>query len=374
MIKRKLEKIILEELYKGKAIIIKGARQVGKTTLLKSMLSSCNNTIWLNADESDVRALFETPSSTILKAIIGNNKVLVIDEAQRISDIGLKLKLITDNISGLQLIATGSSSFELSNKINEPLTGRKWEHCLYPLSFAEMVAENGLLEEKRMLSHRLIYGYYPEVVNSHGIERKVLKELSEDYLYKDILRLDLIKKSDKLVKLLQALAFQVGSQVSYNELAQTIGISSATVETYIDLLEKCFIVFRLGSFSRNLRNELKSSKKIYFYDNGIRNAIIANFSPVEMRNDIGALWENFVISERMKFNSYSERFCNSWFWRTAQQQEIDYIEEKGGLLTAFEFKYNSLKRVKMPITFSKAYPDAKFLVVSPENIEAFLLG
>lgn len=214
MIKRKLEKIILEELYKGKAIIIKGARQVGKTTLLKSMLSSCNNTIWLNADESDVRALFETPSSTILKAIIGNNKVLVIDEAQRISDIGLKLKLITDNISGLQLIATGSSSFELSNEINEPLTGRKWEHCLYPLSFAEMVAENGLLEEKRMLSHRLIYGYYPEVVNSHGIERKVLKELSEDYLYKDILRLDLIKKSDKLVKLLQALAFQVGSQVS----------------------------------------------------------------------------------------------------------------------------------------------------------------
>lgn len=374
MIKRKLEKIILEELYKGKAIIIKGARQVGKTTFLKSMLSSCNNTIWLNADESDVRALFETPSSTILKAIIGNNKVLVIDEAQRISDIGLKLKLITDNISGLQLIATGSSSFELSNEINEPLTGRKWEHCLYPLSFAEMVAENGLLEEKRMLSHRLIYGYYPEVVNSHGIERKVLKELSEDYLYKDILRLDLIKKSDKLVKLLQALAFQVGSQVSYNELAQTIGISSATVETYIDLLEKCFIVFRLGSFSRNLRNELKSSKKIYFYDNGIRNAIIANFSPVEMRNDIGVLWKNFVISERMKFNSYSERFCNSWFWRTAQQQEIDYIEEKGGLLTAFEFKYNSLKRVKMPITFSKAYPDAKFLVVSPENIEAFLLG
>lgn len=373
MITRSIETEIQNELGKGKAIVILGARQVGKTTLLKEMFKEREQILFLNGDESDVRAMLEHPTSTALKAIIGDKKTLIIDEAQRITDIGLKLKIIIDNTPDVQVIATGSSSFELANKINEPLTGRKWEHKMFPLSFTELVRNNGLLEEKRMLRHRLVYGGYPDVVMNEGQEKKILKELSEDYLYKDILAFDKIQKSDKLVKLLQALALQTGSQVSYNELGQICGLSSGTVESYIDILEKCYIVFRLGSFSRNLRNELKSSRKIYFYDNGIRNAIIANFNPVDLRNDIGALWENYIVSERIKANSYNGRFCNSWFWRTAQQQEVDYLEEEDGKLSAFEFKYNPKRAARAPLTFSKAYPEAGFKVITPDNVEDFLL-
>lgn len=373
MITRSIETEIQNELGKGKAIVILGARQVGKTTLLKEMFKEREQILFLNGDESDVRAMLEHPTSTALKAIIGDKKTLIIDEAQRITDIGLKLKIIIDNIPDVQVIATGSSSFELANKINEPLTGRKWEHKMFPLSFTELVRNNGLLEEKRMLRHRLVYGGYPDVVMNEGQEKKILKELSEDYLYKDILAFDKIQKSDKLVKLLQALALQTGSQVSYNELGQICGLSSGTVESYIDILEKCYIVFRLGSFSRNLRNELKSSRKIYFYDNGIRNAIIANFNPVDLRNDIGALWENYIVSERIKANSYNGRFCNSWFWRTAQQQEVDYLEEEDGKLSSFEFKYNPKRAARAPLTFSKAYPEAGFKVITPDNVEDFLL-
>lgn len=373
MITRSIETEIQNELGKGKAIVILGARQVGKTTLLKEMFKEREQILFLNGDESDVRAMLEHPTSTALKAIIGDKKTLIIDEAQRITDIGLKLKIIIDNIHDVQVIATGSSSFELANKINEPLTGRKWEHKMFPLSFTELVRNNGLLEEKRMLRHRLVYGGYPDVVMNEGQEKKILKELSEDYLYKDILAFDKIQKSDKLVKLLQALALQTGSQVSYNELGQICGLSSGTVESYIDILEKCYIVFRLGSFSRNLRNELKSSRKIYFYDNGIRNAIIANFNPVDLRNDIGALWENYIVSERIKANSYNGRFCNSWFWRTAQQQEVDYLEEEDGKLSAFEFKYNPKRAARAPLTFTKAYPEAGFKVITPDNVEDFLL-
>lgn len=373
MITRSIETEIQNELGKGKAIVILGARQVGKTTLLKEMFKEREQILFLNGDESDVRAMLEHPTSTALKAIIGDKKTLIIDEAQRVTDIGLKLKIIIDNIPDVQVIATGSSSFELANKINEPLTGRKWEHKMFPLSFTELVRNNGLLEEKRMLRHRLVYGGYPDVVMNEGQEKKILKELSEDYLYKDILAFDKIQKSDKLVKLLQALALQTGSQVSYNELGQICGLSSGTVESYIDILEKCYIVFRLGSFSRNLRNELKSSRKIYFYDNGIRNAIIANFNPVDLRNDIGALWENYIVSERIKANSYNGRFCNSWFWRTAQQQEVDYLEEEDGKLSAFEFKYNPKRAARAPLTFTKAYPEAGFKVITPDNVEDFLL-
>ena len=249
MITRSIETEIQNELGKGKAIVILGARQVGKTTLLKEMFKEREQILFLNGDESDVRAMLEHPTSTALKAIIGDKKTLIIDEAQRITDIGLKLKIIIDNIPDVQVIATGSSSFELANKINEPLTGRKWEHKMFPLSFTELVRNNGLLEEKRMLRHRLVYGGYPDVVMNEGQEKKILKELSEDYLYKDILAFDKIQKSDKLVKLLQALALQTGSQVSYNELGQICGLSSGTVESYIDILEKCYIVFR----SRHVR-------------------------------------------------------------------------------------------------------------------------
>lgn len=373
MIERSIEPIISSEVGKGKAIIILGARQVGKTTVLKKMFTDTSQVLFLNGDEADVRVLFENATSTGLKAVIGNKKTLVIDEAQRIVDIGLKLKLVIDSMPDVQVVVAGSSSFELANRVNEPLTGRKWEHRMFPLTFGELTRHNGLLEEKRMLGHRLVYGCYPDVVMNSGQEKKILKELSEDYLYKDILSFDKIRKSEKLVKLLQALAFQVGSQVSYNEIGQICGLSGATVENYIDILEKCYIVFRLGSFSRNLRNELKSSRKVYFYDNGIRNAIIANFNAIELRNDTGALWENYIISERVKANSYNGRFCNSWFWRTAQQQEIDYMEEEDGRLSAYEFKFNPKKNAKAPVTFSRTYPDADFKVVTPDNIGEFLL-
>ena len=301
MIKRKLRDIIEKRLFDGKAILLMGPRQVGKTTLLKELFEGREDVMWLNGDELDVQALFEGVSATRLKAMFGRKKIIIIDEAQRIPDIGLRLKLVTDQIKDVQLIATGSSAFELATKTGEPLTGRKWEYKMYPLSFGEMVDEHGLLDEKRMIPHRLIFGYYPEVVMRPGEEREILRLLSDSYLYKDVLMSDQINKPDSLVKLLQALAFQVGSQVSYNELAQLCSLDSKTVEKYVILLEQSYVIFRLNSFSRNLRNELKTSKKIYFYDNGIRNALIANFNQIEGRADRGALWENFLISERKKF-------------------------------------------------------------------------
>jgi predicted AAA+ superfamily ATPase len=373
MVERVLEEIVKNKLNTGKAIVLLGARQVGKTTLLKKLFGNSVDVLWLNGDEIDVQALFSTISATRLRTIFGNKKTIVIDEAQRITDIGLRMKLITDQIPDVQLVVTGSSAFELANKINEPLTGRKWEYKMYPISFGEMVKHHGLLEEKRMLPHRMVYGYYPDVINNSGIEKEILKQLSDSYLYKDVLLLEQIKKPDGLLKLLQALAFQVGSQVSYNELSQLCGLDSKTVEKYIVLLEQTFIVFRLGSFSRNLRSELKRSRKIYFYDNGIRNALIANFNQVELRQDVGALWENFVISERMKTLHYEQKWVNSWYWRTKEQKEIDCIEEQNGKLTAYELKWNPKAKTKIPKLFLETYKGSQFQIIHRENIEDFLL-
>ena len=358
-----------------KIVILMGARQVGKTTLLKSLFQNSDSTLWLNGDELDIQNLFANLSADRFKAYLGKNKILVIDEAQRIEDIGLRLKVLADSLNDIQIFATGSSSFDLANRVNEPLTGRKREFQLFPLSFKELASNSDLLTEKRMIPHRLIFGSYPEVVMSHGNEIEILKELSQSYLYKDILTFEKIRHSDKLIKLLQALAWQVGSQVSYNELAQICSIDSKTVEHYITILEQAFIIFRLGTFSRNLRNELKNNRKIYFYDNGIRNAIIANFSAVENRNDTGALWENYLISERIKKNSYDGIMANTAFWRTKEQQEIDYLEERDGNLCAYEFKWSeaAAKKTRVPLTFSRAYPDAKFSVITPQNVEDFLL-
>jgi predicted AAA+ superfamily ATPase len=374
MIHRDLEKIVKSQFGLGKVILLMGARQVGKTTLLKALLSDrASDTLFLNGDEPDVPTLFENISSARLKQIFGEKKIVVIDEAQRIKNIGLKLKLIADQIPEVQLIATGSSSFDLANKVNEPLTGRKWEYKMYPLSFAEMAAHHGLLEEKRLLSHRLVYGYYPDVVTHAGTEKATLRQLSDSYLYKDILMWEQIKKPEKLVKLLQALAYQVGSQVSYSELGQICSLDMKTVEKYIVLLEQCFVIFRLGSFSRNLRNELKSSKKIYFYDNGIRNALIADFSIAESRQDIGALWENFLVAERQKRIEYEQMWCNRWFWRTTDQKEIDYIEESDGSICAFEFKWNPVAKYKMPKQFLETYKGSTFQVIAPDNMEDFVM-
>lgn len=373
MIKRYLESIIEERMGHGKAIVLFGARQVGKTTMLKNLMAGRDDVLWLNGDEQDVRNLFENVSSTMLKTIIGKKSVVVIDEAQRISDIGIGIKLITDNISDVQVLATGSSSFDLSNKVNEPLTGRKIEYWMYPLSFGELVEHHGLLEEKRLLAHRLIYGSYPDVINNVGDERMILTELANSYLYKDILMFDKIKKSDKLVKLLQALALQMGSEVSYNELAQTCGLDPKTVESYVTLLEQSYIIFRLGSFSRNLRNELKFARKIYFWDCGIRNAVIGNYQMLESRLDTGALFENYMVAERLKRLRYEKSYAKSYFWRSKLKQEIDYIEEMDGQLAAVEFKWNPNRKAAMPLSFSRSYPDVDFKVVTRDNFETYLL-
>lgn len=374
MIHRILEEKIQPLLGGNKAIIVMGARQVGKSTLLNQLLGENKNALWLNGDDIDVQNLFHEMSSTRMRALLGNNKFLVIDEAQRIPNIGLRIKLVTDQVSDVQVIATGSSSFELASKVNEPLTGRKREFKMFPLTFKEMVSHSNLLDELRMIPHRLVYGYYPEVVSNPGDEKNTLKELSDSYLYKDILSLDSISKPDKLVRLLKALALQIGSQISYNEIGNMISLDSKTVERYVDILEKSFIIFRLGSFSRNLRNELKASRKIYFWDLGIRNAIIGNLAQIENRTDAGELWENFAIAERLKQNAYQNSFAQSWFWRTQQQKEIDYIEEENGMIHAFEFKWNEHKaRTKCPESFSTAYPDALFQVITPKNIEEFLM-
>lgn len=372
MISRLLGESILNKLGDNKAILLFGARQLGKTTLLKNLLSKRSDTMWLNADEPDVLALFENITSTRIKKLLSGYRYLVIDEAQRIRDIGLKLKLITDQVTEVQVIATGSSSFELANKINEPLTGRKWDFQIYPVSFEEMVAHHGLLEEKRLLPIRLIYGYYPEIITHPGEEKDRLKALTDSFLFKDILLWENIQKPDKLLKLMQALAFQVGQQVSYNELATLVGLDHKTVEKYINLLEQVFVIYRLGTFSRNLRNELKSSRKIYFYDNGIRNALIAAFQPIELRQDIGALWENWILSERIKHLKYHHQWTNGYFWRSTQQKEIDYIEEMDGKIAAYEFKWNPKRKTIFPKTFTNQYLPDNTEVITPGNFEPFV--
>jgi uncharacterized protein len=349
-----------------------GARQVGKTTLIRSLFSGTDGVIWLNGDEPDVRSLLNESTSSSLKSIIGSHKVLVIDEAQRIENIGLTIKLVVDNIPGVKVIATGSSSFELANSINEPLTGRKWEFQLHPLSVQEMVMHHGILEEKRQLNNRLIFGMYPDVVKNIGIEQDLLLQLSDSYLYKDILIWDEIRKPERLEKLIQSLAFQVGQLVSANELAQQTGLDNKTVERYIDLLKKSYVVFELSSFSRNLRNEIKKSRKIYFYDNGIRNAVIRQFSPADLRNDIGQLWENFIISERIKLNQYNHPTRQTYFWRNHAQQEIDLVETDGTTIRVFETKWSSKTKPKFSKSFMQEYEPSHADVINPDNYLQFV--
>ena len=373
MISRLLEKQIENKLFKGKAIIIYGARQVGKSSLLKQLFANNKDVVWIDGDLAEPQILFDNLTVSSAKTLIGNAKILIVDEAQTIFNIGMKLKVFTDHLKDIQVIATGSSSFDLANKVIEPLTGRIWEYMLYPLSFAEMVNHQTLLDEHSQLKKRLVWGYYPEVVCNEENAMEILKLLTTSYLYKDILRWENLKKSDKIVNLLKALAFQIGSQVSYTELGQMCGLDKKTVEKYILLLEQAYVIFRLPSFSRNLRNELKFSKKIYFYDNGIRNALISNFNSIELRQDVGALWENFLIAERMKRNNYEKYYAQTYFWRTQAQKEIDFIEEYNGNLYAFEFKWNSKKTTKIPFHFSKAYPNAQFQCITPDNYWDFLL-
>jgi predicted AAA+ superfamily ATPase len=373
MIKRKLESVISERLFKGKAIILLGPRQTGKTTLLREVVKGLNhNVLWLDADEPIVRNELTGANISGLKNLIGKNTILVIDEAQQIKNIGQTLKLITDHVKEVQLLVSGSSALELAEEITEPLTGRKFEFFLYPVSFEELVADHGWIQEKSLIQQRLIFGSYPEVVSSPDNMKETLALLAGSYLYKDIFKYKDLRRPELLESLLQALALQLGSQVSYHELSQIIGADTETVQRYIELLEKTYVIFRLRSFSRNLRNELKKSRKIFFYDNGIRNALINNFSPFNLRTDQGALWENYLISERMKFLHYNGLFANKYFWRTQQQQEIDYLEERDGILHAYEFKWGKTSRARIPLTFANAYPNFSFDLVTPENMDLFL--
>ena len=373
IIQRDIKKSIEEFLFKNKAIILYGARQTGKTTLMEQILAPYSDeTLFLNCDDADTREMFTNLNATRLVPIIGNSKIVLLDEAQRIPDTGLALKIIHDNFQDVQLIATGSSSFDLANKVNEPLTGRKFEFTLYPLSFSEMTNHHGFLTESRLLKHRLIYGYYPDIAINIGQETKLLKSLASSFLYKDLLMLETIKKPVLLEKILSALALQIGSEVSYNELSQLLNSDKETIEKYIDLLEKTGVIFRLKAFSRNARNEITKGRKIYFFDNGIRNAVLGNFSSLDMRTDKGALWENFLVSERIKYLRNNELDVKSWFWRTTQQQEIDYIEERENKLLAFEFKWNPQKEVRLSKTFTNAYPNHEFKVITSKNFHEFL--
>jgi len=373
MIDRTLRQLINEKLFKGKALIILGPRQVGKSTILNMIAKDAGeDVLFLNCDHNDIKKQLTEPGINELKRLIGSHRLVFIDEAQRVMNIGLTLKLITDHMPEVQLVVTGSSSLDLSNLVNEPLTGRKFEYELFPLSFKELTDQAGYLATRRNLSQFLVFGTYPDVINHPGDEPEVLSNLVGSYLFKDIFMYQDIRKPEFIEQLLEALALQLGSEVSFNELAQLLKTDPHTVQRYISLLEKAFIIFRLRSYSRNVRNELKKSRKIYFYDNGVRNAILGNYSPMQSRTDAGVLWENFFISERMKYLHYNKIYAKRYFWRTTQQNEIDYLEESGGSLTAFEIKWKPTQKVKFPLTFTRNYPEAQTQLIHPDNFQDFL--
>ena len=371
MIKRTLFEVIHQKPFKNKAIILLGPRQVGKTTLILEILKD-QEYLFLNGDDSSTRELLLNVSTSKLKSLIGKYKFIFIDEAQRISEIGLTLKLITDQFKNVQLLVSGSSALEINNSMQESLTGRKFEYIMYPISWEEFENNAGYLEAIQQLQERLIFGMYPDVINNRPDAAEVLKELTNSYLYKDVLSLMGIRKPELLDKLLKALALQLGNEVSYNELANLLEIDKTTVAKYIDLLEKSFIIFRLNSFSRNQRNEIKNNRKIYFYDNGIRNVIINNLNSFELRTDKGALWENFLISERIKGQAYHKLYANNYFWRTIQKQEIDFIEESNGRLKAYEFKWRNSSKRSIPKSFTENYK-AEGKVIDKDNFRDFIL-
>lgn len=372
MVRRILQDRIEDCFFKGKAIILYGARQVGKTTLIKEIEKKyLDDALYLNCDEPDFRENLSGVSSTELKSLIGKRKVIFIDEAQRVKNIGLSLKLIVDNFPDVQVVATGSSSLDLSDEIVEPLTGRKYEFHLHPFSLQELRSKFSVIEIERILEKRIIFGMYPEIEEKPDEAELLLRNLTSSYLYKDVLQYQDIRKPELLEKLLTALALQIGNEVSFTELSNLLGVNKQTVTNYIQLLEKAFVIFRIPPFSRNLRNELKKLRKIYFYDTGIRNALIYNFNRLELRQDVGHLWENFMISERMKFNGNSGRFVNSYFWRTHRQQEIDYLEETSGKISAYEFKWQNGKK-RVTNAFVNAYPDSNIRFIDKDNFQEFV--
>jgi len=373
MIVRKQLDYAMARLFRGKAFIVFGPRQTGKTTFVEQLLAKVNKkTLYLNGDDTDTRENLAKPNAVQLGQMLEGYEVVFIDEAQRINEVGVLIKIIVDRIKHVQVVATGSSAFELSGKINEPLTGRKYEIMLLPFSYAELVDHADFLTEERLFEQRLIYGSYPEVINDIQHAEEHLKLLADSYLYKDLFALEDVKKPLLFEKIIKALALQIGSEVNFSELAQLVKADQKTVEKYVDLLEKTFVIFSLPALSGNVRNEIKKGRKIYFYDNGIINAVTRNFNPITSRNDIGALFENYMIAERIKYLHQNQIDAKYFFWRTTQQQEIDYIEKRGEELLAIEFKWNENKKVKIPITFTQAYQNVQTLLVSKLDRTLFL--
>lgn len=376
-VSRLLESTIKRYLFKGRVILLYGARRVGKTTLVKQILTRYpdKKTRYINCDDLTNQRILGIQEALALKAFLGEQDLLVLDEAQNVPNIGKTLKILVDTYPEMQIIASGSSSFDLANKAAEPMTGRIYPFTLYPLSLQELAGNSGLIEIEPRLENLLRFGSYPDIIdNPEEDARLKLSELVSTYLYKDVIAYAGVKKATIISNLLRMIALQIGSEVSYNELAQQLGIDRKTVIVYIDILEQCFVIFRLTSFSRNLRNELSKSIKIYFYDTGVRNALLQAFNPLALRNDTGALWENFCISERLKFNHYNRRFVNPYFWRTRTQKEIDYLEESEGQLHGYEFKWNESRTLKAPKDFLEAYPGSTITQVDRTTYWRFLFS
>ncbi len=369
-IKRAIFEKFLQKLKANKVLVLLGARRIGKTIFIGQIIEQLNEPyLLLNGEDATTAEVLQKRTIENYKRLLGTKKILVIDEAQKIPEIGKILKLIVDEIKGIKIIVTGSSMFDLNDKLGEPLTGRKITFNMYPLAQIEFASRENLIQTKDNLEERLIFGSYPELIHYETTEEKTeyLKEIVNSYLLKDILVYDNIRNSSKLLDLLRLLAFQIGKEVSLQELGTQLSMSKNTVERYLDLLSKVFIIYKLQGFSRNLRKEITKSSKWYFYDLGIRNTLIANHNPISLRNDIGELWENYLLSERIKYQSYSGMLVNNYFWRTYEQQEIDWIEDKGGELYAFELKWNSEKKVKPPTAWQEAYPKASFEVITKDN-------
>ena len=361
----------------NKVLLLLGARRVGKTAFIKNYLESIPKESYLQLNGEDIldADLLKERSVNNYKRLLANVELLVIDEAQNIPEIGLILKLIVDSIDGIKIIATGSSVFDLSNKLGEPLVGRKNTIYLFPLAQLEFSKHENYKETVEKLEERLLFGSYPELEQYADWKDKqnYLNEIINSYLLKDILVFDGIKQSNKVFDLLKLIAFQVGKEVSLQELARQLGISKNTVENYLDLLSKVFVIYKVPGFSRNLRKEITKSNRWYFYDNGIRNGIIGNFSRLESRNDVGDLWENYLASERVKYQNYNQISVSNYFWRTYDQQELDWLEEENGLLRGYEFKWSGNRRAKIPGGFAKGYPEASFQVVNKENYLDFIV-
>ncbi|MCK9585210.1 MAG: ATP-binding protein [Candidatus Cloacimonetes bacterium] len=373
MIKRTIEHSIRQRLFGGKAIVVIGPRQSGKTTLLKKIYREYQDQAdFYNCDETEISRLFSNQNAAVLKSVIGSSKLIFLDEAQRVDNIGLTIKIIVDTFPEVQVLASGSSAFELSDKLSEPLTGRKWEYQLYPLSFEELATHTNLPTEIANLKLRLLYGSYPEVVTKPGQEIENLSNLGSDYLYKDIFTLHDIRKPELIEKLLQALALKISSEVSYNELAQLLSSDPETIARYIRILERAGIIFRLPNFSSNQRNEIKRSRKIYFWDNGIRNSLLSDFRPIDLRDDIGKLWVNYVVSELAKYRDNHKSLAKAHFWRSRTAAEIDYLEIENAQITAYEIKWNPKKK-QVSRAFTNAYPEAELDFINPENYFLYLM-